>query len=166
MNKMILTSLVILFSVITQAKTIQSEELSLAPSSIDKVIRLVDKDDFGSTHKKLSVIVTDNGMSTDVTPRHTIYLGYASIAEMGNISADFMISDAYEFVSASRKSAGIYEVITNEYRGADASYKVTYTIDATQIFSDEKAQRRACGEGFCDENLKTSIVVTEKAVKE
>lgn len=28
-------------------------------------------------------------MSTDVSPRYSIYLGYASLAEMGNIAVDF-----------------------------------------------------------------------------
>ncbi len=166
MNKMILTALVILMASISQAKTVQSEELNVAPSSIDKVIRLVDKNEPGSSHKKLSIVVTDNGMSTDVSPRYQIYLGYASLAEMGNISVDFKVSDqAFEFISASRKSAGIYEVKTVEYRD-DGMYNVTQTIDATKVFADEKKQRDACGDDFCDQALKSSIVVTETAKKQ
>lgn len=166
MNKMLFTSLVVLFSVISQAKAIQSEQLNVSPSSIDKIIRLVDKDQPGSSHKKLSIIVTDNGMSTDVSPRYQIYLGYASLAEMGNITVDFKVSeDAYQFVSASRKSAGIYEVKTVEYRD-NGFYDVTLTIDATKVFSDEKTLRQSCGDDFCDQTLKSTIRVTETAQKQ
>ena len=166
MNKMLFISLAIFFSVVSQAKKIQSEQLNLSPSSIDKTIRLVDKNEPGSSHKKLSIIVTDNGMSTDVSPRYQIYLGYASLAEMGNITVDFKISeDAYQFVSASRKSAGIYEVKTVEYRG-DGFYDVTLTIDATKVFSDERSLRQSCGDDFCDQMLKSTIKVTETSQKQ
>ena len=166
MKKTVLMSLVILLSALVQASTIKSEELSIAPSSIDRVIRLVDKHEPGSSHKKLSIIVTDNGMSTDVSPRYQIYLGYAGLAEMGNISADFKISDqAFKFISAIRKSAGIYEIKTVEYRD-DGMYNVTQTIDATKVFSDEKALRLSCGGDFCDQTLKSSVVVKESAKKQ
>lgn len=163
MKHFLISALIFLTALTAQAKTIQSEELNITPSSIDKSIRLVDKDNLGSSHKKLSIIVTDGGMSTDVSPRYSIYLGYASLAEMGNISTDFKISDqAIQFISASRKSAGIYEIKTVEYRD-DGMYDVTTTIDATKMFSDEKKAREACGGDFCDLVLKSSISVTESA---
>lgn len=163
MKNLLIAAVVTLATLATQAKSIQSEKLNIAPSSIDQVIRLVNKDNPGSSHKKLSIIVTDGGMSTDVSPRYSIYLGYASMAEMGNISAEFKISDqAYKFVSASRKSAGVYEVKTVEYR-EDGMYNVTTTIDATKMFSDENKARTACGDGFCDLELKSSVSVTESA---
>lgn len=164
MKKTILVSMVLLFSMITQAGTIQSKALKIEPSSIDKVIRLVEKRSEQGSTKKLSIVVTDNGMSTDVSPRYKIYLGFASLAEMGNISADFKISDqALNFISATRKSAGVYEVKTIEYRdGGD--FEITQTIDATKVFSDEKKLRESLDQ-FGDETLKTSIVVTETAKK-
>ncbi|MES2803906.1 MAG: hypothetical protein V4654_15545 [Bdellovibrionota bacterium] len=167
MKHMLLSALVILTTIFAQAKIVNSEDLKVSASSIDQVIRLVDKDDPGSSHKKLSIIVEDHGMSTDVSPRYTISLGYASMAEMGNITADFKITDqAYKFISAKRKGAGIYEVKTKEYRDADGMYDVTLTIDATKMFVDEKEQRKACGDNFCDLVLKTSISVSEKATKQ
>lgn len=165
MKHMLLSALVILSTAFAHAGTIQSEELQIAPSDIDQVIRLVDKNDPGSSHKKLSIVVTDHGMSTDVSPRYSIYLGYASLAEMGNIAVDFKISDqAIQFLAASRKAAGVYEVVTTEYRD-DGMYKVTTTIDATKMFSDEKKERQACGGDFCDLKLKTSVTTSEKAEK-
>lgn len=147
----------------SQANVVSSTKVQLKASEIDQVIRLVDKEEPGSSHKKLSIIITDSGLSTDVSPRYSIYLGYASLAEMGNISADFKIDDqAYKVLSAKRISAGIYEVITQEYR-EDGFYQITRTIDATKMFSDEKKTREKCGQDFCNEELKTEVKITEKA---
>lgn len=166
MKHMLLSALVILSATFASAKAVNSTEVQVSASNIDQVIRLVDKNEPGSSHKKLSIVVEDRGMSTDVSPRYTISLGYASMAEMGNITASFQISDqAFQFISASRKSAGIYEVKTVEYRD-DGMYDVITTIDATQMFVDEKEQRKACADDFCDQALKTSIVISEKAQKQ
>lgn len=144
----------------TAAVTVPSSDVQLAPSQIEKVIRLVDKKTPGQSHKKLQVVVIDNGMSTDVSPRYTVYLGYASLAEMGNMSVDFKINDqALEFLSASRKSAGIYEIKTTEYRD-NGLYEVTQVVDATKMFADENKMRKNCGSDFCDEKLNTSVSVT------
>lgn len=163
MKKIILTSLIVLFAVITQAASIKSEKLLVSPSEIHQVIRLVDKNQPGSSQKKLNIVLTDNGHSTDVSPRYQIYLGYASLAEMGNIFVDFKISDqALQFVSAERISAGIYEVKTVEYRD-EGMFNVTHKIDATKMFSDEKKFRDSCVSDFCDGTLETTVDVTETA---
>jgi hypothetical protein len=165
MKKLMALAMVSLVSISAQAKEITSSQLSITPSSIDQVIRLVDKDQAGSSYKKLSIIVTDGGMSTDVSPRFTIYLGYASLAEMGNITADFKITNqAFSFISATRKSAGIYVVKFQEFRD-DGMYEVAQTIDTTPMFIEEKKVRSACGGDFCDTVLKTTISVTETAKK-
>lgn len=165
MKHVLLAAAIALTGSLAFGKTILSEaSLKLSPSEIDQVIRLVDKKEIGSSHKKLSIVVTDHGMGTDVSPRYSIYLGYASNAEMGNISVDFKISDqAFDFISAKRVSAGIYEVKSVEAR-EDGFYNVTTTIDATKVFSDDKAARKACGGSFCDLTLKSSVEVSEKAV--
>lgn len=166
MKTMILTTFVMLTTTIAQASSIKSEELTIRPSSVDKVVRLVDKPDPGSSHKKLSIISSDNGLSTDMSPRYTIYLGYQSAAEMGNINANFELSKAYSLESAKRIAGGVYEVVTTEYRDEQGFVKVTQRVDATKMFSDEKAAREACGDDFCDLELKTSIEVKEiSAVK-
>lgn len=164
--KTLLTMMSVVLAVATaQATTVSSEKIQIAPSEVDRVIRLVDKKEIGSSHKKVSIVVADNGMSTDVSPRYRIYLGYASLAEMGNISTDFLISDqAYDFISAKRVSAGIYEVKAKVYSD-EGFVTVTSTIDATKMFSDEKKMRENC-EGFCDGELNTSVVVTEKVKKD
>jgi hypothetical protein len=168
MKKMILNTIVLLAATVSQATTIKSEKLEVTPSSVDKIFRLVDKPDPGSSHKKLQILVTDHGMSTDVSPRHSIYLGYQSNAEMGNIAADFKISDQFLTVSsAKRLSGGIYEVTGEKLNSGDGPFiqKVIIRIDATKMFSDENALRKNCGDDFCDRDLETSVEVTEKLIK-
>lgn len=161
MKKFFVSMLVLVAAVAVQAKTINSNKESISPSEIDQVIRLVDKNEPGTSHKKLSIVVTDQGMSTDVSPRYTVYLAYASMAEMGNISVDFKITDQpFHFLGATRKAAGIYEVKAVEARET-GFVEVTYTIDATKMFADEKAERTKCGGDFCDLKLQTSVSVTE-----
>ena len=83
------------------------------------------------------------------------YLKYAE-------GMDFKITDqAYKFVSASRKSAGIYEVKTIEYDGDNMM--ATYTINAIQMFADEDVFRRQCNDA-CPEKMQSRITVN-KAVK-
>jgi hypothetical protein len=162
MKKMIVSALVLLMTVSGIAKTIASSDEKISAAAIDKVIRLVDKDNPGSSQKKVSIVLEDHGMSTDVSPRYTAYLGFASFAEMGNLSADFKISDQiYTFTSAARKSAGIYEIKFTEYRSEVGMIEVTQTIDATKMFSDDQKMRVQCDTGFCDGDLKTSVSVSE-----
>lgn len=165
MKNLMLTTLLLLGSVCAQAKDIASTKLAIAPSSVYKMIRLVENGEPGSSQKKLSIIVADKGMSTDMSPRFTVYLGFASMAEMGNISADFKINEqTARFVSASRKEAGIYEVKVVEYRD-DGMYLVTQTINAKKTFIDERQLRKSCGVDFCDQTLNTTVSVSETASK-
>lgn len=167
MKKLIISYLVLLMSVSVFAKTVSSSKLQLEPSGVDQVIRLVNKDVLGSSHKKLSIVVVDRGMSTTVSPRYSVFLGYASLAEMGNISADFKINEnAFKFLSATRKAPGIYEVKVVEYRDEEGMVEVTQTIDATKMFSDEQKLRKMCGDDFCSQTLITSVEVNETAKKQ
>lgn len=148
-----------------QAKNLAPTKVQINPAEIDKVIRLVDKDDAATTLKKLQIVVTDRGLATDVSPRYTVYLGYASLHSWGNMMLNFKISDqTYEFVSAERKAPGIYEIKSVEYR-KEGMVKVTHEIDATKMFLDEKKTRKQCGEDYCGVELKTTIAVKEVVEK-
>ena len=139
---------------------------SINPGHIDTVIRLVDKNEPGSSQKKLSVVVTDSGMSTDVSPRYTVYLGYASMAEMGNLTSTFEITNlGYGPVKAERKAAGIYTVVVTQFIDQVGFAEVTYEVNATQMFIDENKMRNACGGDFCDGELKSQILVKQISVK-
>ena len=166
MKTLVLVTALLLGSLSAQAKNIAATKQSVTPASIDKLIVLADQKEPGSSHKKISLVVTDHGMSTDVSPRYTVYLGLASMAEMGNITADFRINkNVYEFISATVKSAGVYEIKVLEYRD-EGMFEVTQTIDAKKMLTDEQALRNRCGSDFCDSTLKTSVSVSETATKQ
>lgn len=166
MKKLILTAALTLAATVSQAKIIKSTEAQIDPASIDTVINLVKKDEPGSSQKKLNIVVTDSGMSTDVSPRYTVYLGYASMAEMGNITSSYEITNlGYGPVRAERKAAGIYTVIVNQYVEQVGFAEVTYEVNATQMFIDENKMRNACGGDFCDGTLKSQISVKQLSVK-
>lgn len=166
MKKMVLMMACVVLPLVTSAATtVPSSKVQLSPSSIDKVVRLVDKKEADSSYKKVQILVTDRGMSTGVSPRYSVYLAYSSLAEMGNIFADVVINEnAIEFLSASRKAPGIYEVKVTEYHDGEM-YEVTQEINATAIFVDEEKKRKECGDDFCDGALKTSVSITTKAKK-
>lgn len=166
MKNILIVALVSLVSNLAQANTLASKELNISPALVDKVIRLVDKQEGNDPIKKVSVIVADLGLSTDVSPTKQIFLGYSSLAEMGNISMSFDLGTTLELISAKRVSAGIYEVKTKDYRSEEGMVEVTRLIDATQMFVDEKEARKKCGDDFCDiSNLKTTISVKETIKK-
>ncbi len=161
MKTFILTTLLSLNTFASAVEIIKSSKETIVPSSIESVISMIPS----QPDKKVQFVVTNHGMSTDVSPRFSVYLGYATLAEMGNINADFEItSQAFDFISATRKSAGHYVVKTKEY-GDEGMHNVTYEIDATQMFVDEKKTRKNCGGDFCDVSLETSISVKRTAKK-
>ncbi len=167
MKSAIMFSLVVMMSSSVFAKTVKSGQHQVEPSNIDQVIRLVDKTAKGSAQKKVSIIVEDKGLSTDVSPRYTVYMGFASLAEMGNVTANFVINEnAYKFISATRVSAGVYEVKTVEYRDEDGMVEVTQTIDASKVYLDEQKLRKDCASDFCDKALETTIELTETTKKQ
>lgn len=155
--------MLIFMSLNGKAEVVSSTEENVAPSTVDRIVPLVNKST-GSSAKKLSIVLEDKGMGTGIEPRYVIYLGYASMAEMGNLNMDFKITDqAYKFVSASRKSAGIYEVKTIEYDG-DNMMQATYMINAIQMFADEDVFRRQCNDS-CPEKMQSRITVTKTVKK-
>lgn len=166
MKNLILIAALTLSATLSQARIVNSTETQIAPANVDSVINLVNKIDAGSSQKKLNIVVTDSGMSTDVSPRYTVYLGYASMAEMGNISSTFEITNqGYGPVRAERKAAGIYTVIVTQFIDQVGLAEVTYEVNATQMFVDENKMRNACGGDFCDGNLKSTISVKQLSVK-
>lgn len=165
MFRTVIATLIAFSAFAAQGETIKSSKETLSPSSIEQVYRLVSKDSPGSSLKKLQIVTTDHGMSTDVSPRYSVYLGLASLAEMGNIFADFKITDtAFRVLGAKRISAGHYEVVVQEY-GEDGFLEKTYAIDATQLFADEAKARKQCGGDFCDLTLESTLSVKTTSKK-
>ncbi|WP_413287933.1 hypothetical protein [Bdellovibrio sp. HCB337] len=161
MNKFVLFTTALMMTVAAHAKSVAPTKEKISPATIDQTIRLADSDD-NVVKKKISIVVVDHGLSTDVSPRYSVYLGYNSMAEMGNLSAAYLITNqAYSNVKAKRTSAGIYEVSYTEYREEQGMVTVTQRIDATAAFSADKKQRANCNEGFCDGYIKADISLTE-----
>jgi hypothetical protein len=151
-------------SIGANATVISSTTESISPVSIDQVVRVVDQQVPGSSHLKASFVVLDGGMSTDVSPRYTVFFTVASLAEMGSIGATFKITDqAFEFKSVRKISEQIFEVSFVEYR--DSMYDVTLTIDASQVFADELQARKDCPDFFCegDVDFQSTVSVKETA---
>lgn len=143
------------------AQTIASTKEVVAPSDISRLIRLVEKTDERGTEKTVQIVVQDLGMSTDVSPRYMVYLGYSSFQEMGNVKVNFKINEnALQFLGARRIAAGIYQIKVVEYRET-GFFDVTQEVDARQIFADEKKLRASCGSDFCDGDLKSTVKISE-----
>ncbi|QLY23985.1 hypothetical protein [Bdellovibrio sp. KM01] len=167
MKQIILFAAALIMTFVAHAKTISPSEEKTDISSIDQTIRLAETRDREGTLRKVNIVITDHGLSTDVSPRYSIYLGYSSSAEMGNLYASYKITDqAYSDVSAKKLSPGIYEVKWTEYRGEDGMVSVTQKIDANAVYATDRVQRKQCGNDFCDGRIKADLTVTETAVKQ
>lgn len=166
--KVLTTTTAILFAINSPAKVIASSPKSISISAIDQVVKLVDKQATNGSRKRLSIVVEELGMGTDVSPNTKIYLGYSSSTEMLNLSADFLLSKSVlKFHSAQRVGAGKYKVEVTEYRSYEFESRlvdVTYLINATQMFIDEESRRNS-SEDFNGSLLKTSIIVTEEVTE-
>ncbi|MNJ92733.1 hypothetical protein D3C87_104070 [compost metagenome] len=156
MNKLALGFIAIMASVSAHAATISSSTESVAPSSISQISLLET-----TNNEKVQLIISDRGMSTDIVPRYTVHLGYSSLNKVGNITADFKLTDrVYQYASSRRLSPGRYEVILIEVREG-IPMKVNLVINFNQVYTDEKNMRQQCGDNFCDKILDTTISVTE-----
>lgn len=167
--KTLIITLATVLTVNAHAALIKSANHKVDVSGIDQVFPLVNKADntsgFGTVNKKVQIVTLDGGMSTDVSPRYTVYISFKSMAEMGNLTASFKITDqAFQVIGTQRISAGIYQVITQEYTD-EGMLEVTYTLDTVKMFSDEKKARENCGLDFCDGDLKTVIDVKKSGKK-
>ena len=169
MKQFILLSIVLLTSLSVFAKNVSSSRVKVEPSSIDQMIKLLDqseKREGGTVHTRLSLVVQDNGMSTDESPRYAISLGYASMSEWGNIFADFKVSkNVIELISVTNKAPGIFEIMVVELNSKSQTENTTLTVDVRKVFADEKTLRAECEYGDCDRELKTSIEVTRTVTK-
>lgn len=140
---------------------VPSSSETINPATASQVITLAHRTEPGSSDLTVRVVVADHGMSTDVSPRYSVYLAIASYAEMGNITATFpVIPGAYQFVSATRVRGGVYKIVTKNF-GDHGIDTIVTTVDATQAFRDEKAARGQCGDNFCDLELQSEVRVDE-----
>jgi hypothetical protein len=171
MKHIILSSVVFVLSIAAQAGSdysIKSTTELIDAAHIDQVVRLVDKDDqqTGGTIRRVQVVVTDNGLSTDVSPRNAIYLTFASLAEMGNFHATFKLNDrTMKVLSVKKVNPGIYQIKTVDYSDELGLVEVVQTIDSTDMFIQERALRINCGQNFCGGTVNSTIKVSKTTSK-
>ncbi|WP_413581762.1 hypothetical protein [Bdellovibrio sp. HCB288] len=165
MKKIVMFLIALSTAAISHAAPLAPTEDKITPDFVDQAIRLADtqKD---SVRRKVTVVVTDLGLSTDMSPRSTVYLTYNSNAEMGNLSASFLVAnDVFHGLEAKRVAPGIFEISYVTYRDEGGMLKVTKTIDATELYVQDHKMRNACGNDFCDGQINASIDVKETAKK-
>lgn len=126
-----------------------------------------------SPDASLSVVAVDGGMSTDVSPRYQIVVGFFSPAEMGNLDASFLLTNTVWDVQKVRLESNhlILRVreISDEFLDQENSTifaDVIYRLDIGPLIQAE-AQRRqseSCLESFCDGELDVTLPLTRSAV--
>lgn len=152
--------MMLLVSFSAQAGEVASSPVTIEPSAISEVKHFPLLSEPGSSESRFSVITTVGGMSTDVYPRYALYLGFASYAEMGNISTNFELGRYLDITEIKKKAPGIFEVKAVKMTETDMP-SVTLTIDATQVLADEENLRKSCDMDFCDKELNSKVKVTE-----
>lgn len=146
-------------SVVSNAATIKSTDVKLEASRVTHLVTLVNKPGI-----MVNVLVEDLGGSTDVSDTQNAYLTIYSKGEMASVDATFDLGRIFQFTSARRISAGIYELKAVAFGLPDYHLaERTYVIDARKATAD--IQKVDCGSEFdCDaaEKFKSSITMTEK----
>ncbi|MEM7190494.1 MAG: hypothetical protein AAF439_12855 [Pseudomonadota bacterium] len=117
---------------------------------------------------RVSLVVIDNGSSTDLSPSHDIYIAmFNDVEEHGLAWAIEPVAPVFGYRSVERTSAGIYAVYvaTVNYGGTFGGCPFTVskiTVDARQLSVDV---RRARGlEEFSIKRYETPISMTEEQI--
>jgi hypothetical protein len=115
-----------------------SEDKKIDISRVEKQITLVQKQK-GDSDLRVSLVVTDNGGSTDVSPLSALYLTMHNESEMQGANSTHLISYINKLVSHKRVKAGVYEVIVTNYdydqecKNDDYQKLDKITIDAREL---------------------------------
>lgn len=89
-------------------------EAQLNISAIQEQITLVESQK-GDSDLRVSLVVVDNGGSTDVSPRASLYLTTFNESEMRGAGSAHMITHMNDLQFVRRVEAGIYEAILTKY---------------------------------------------------
>jgi hypothetical protein len=113
------------------------------------------------------LVVVFNGLGTDVSPTHTVYLTYQLASEMSNITSAFRVADVFGAPEKIRRTGpGKYSFVAMAFdMPSDNGFlaKALHEIDATQLWLDIKARKDARKNDFDDGELASSIVLTRTA---
>lgn len=140
------------------AVEVKSTKEVVSPSRVVELVKLVNKEDI-----KVSVIVSDIGGSTDVSPTQELYFTLYVKGEMYNTDATFNLGPIYKFISAKRVSGGVSEVVAEVPNEENWMPEVkTLVIDAQKAIISIKAV--SCEDFDCDAStqFEASIDVEKK----
>jgi hypothetical protein len=168
--KLLILSAMTMFSIATFAAstTVKSSAKGDASVTVARVVHLtnlVDKKagESGSlTNLLVNVVVVDTGGSTDMSPTKKVYLTMYSKGEMFSTDATFEIADIFEFKSAKRVEAGVYEIVVTVPSDVSGLEEVTYIVDGKKASVDIQAVQ--CDDFDCDAstNFSSSVYVSTK----
>ncbi len=160
LKKLAVTSFILSFLTLSNAFAVEvkSTKEVISPSRVVELVKLVNKDDI-----KVSVVVSDIGGSTDVSPTQELYLTLYVKGEMYNTDATFNLGPIYKFISAKRISGGVYEVEAEVPNEENWMPEVkTLVIDAQSAIISIKAV--SCDDFDCDAStqFEASVDVEKK----
>ena len=87
---------------------------SISAASVQEQVTLIQSEKGGSD-LRVSFLVTDNGGSTDVSPKASLYLTTFNQSEMKDAQSAHLITPINELVSSKRIEAGVYEAVVRLY---------------------------------------------------
>lgn len=133
---------------------------------VQQQITLVDKMK-GNSDMRVSLVVLDNGGSTDVSPHAMLYLTMHNEDEAYGATSSHLISPINDIISYKRVKAGVYEVVVNNMDSAGDCRgtlfnKETIRIDARKLSVSVRNFKGA--EEFVSSRVQDPITVSTKTV--
>lgn len=160
--KNLILAAILTFSTSSFAYTLKSEDAEISAARVHSVVNLLNKQEGNGKNLVVNVVVKAYGGSTDVSPTQAVYLTMFAKGEMFSTDAAFKLADVWEFKSAKRVSAGIYEVSATVITDEGTFQDVTFVVDGKKASSE--IQNVKCDDFDCDAstNFSTSVEVKVK----
>jgi len=125
---------------------LSADDYTPSLASVEKSELLI-RSQKGDSVLRVSLLVTDNGGSTDVSPLSELYLTTFNESEMRGAESIHLISHINQLVSYQRLNPGVYEVVVRlyDYDSTCASWNgqieglKKFTIDARQLTADVRS---------------------------
>lgn len=124
------------------------DDLSISAASVEKQITLVQSVE-GDSDLRVSFLITDNGGSTDVSPKANLYLTTFNQSEMKDAQSAHLITAINDLISYKRIEAGVYQAVVRLYDSSSTctSWKgkteglMRVIVDAKRLTADVRSFR-------------------------
>lgn len=110
------------------------------------------------------IIVVDNGLSTDYSPRYGVYYAYKMISEMANPSVIYYLGNAVNYKYIRRESAGVYSIDVTSYEYGHFIPK-TLTINVGKIQQEVASQIEEFADGPQGDSLQLTPLTLKTTLK-